>query len=77
MSAAHGVRITAAVEEAADRIVGSTRGSNAKQRFRATAECAREINGTAALTGTRAGVSVIRLPAAAVRPCEKCESRWP
>jgi hypothetical protein len=55
------VRITAAVEEAAaDRIVGSTRGSNAKPQFRATAECARETNGTAALTGTRAGVSVIR-----------------
>ena len=55
------MRITAAVEEeAADRIVGSTRGSNAKPRFRVTAECAREINGTAALTGTRADVSVIR-----------------
>ena len=50
---AYGVRITAVL--AAERIVGFTRGSNAKPRFQGTAATARAINGTA-VQGTRAGV---------------------
>src|SRR5262245_57153082 len=57
-SAAHGVRIMAAEQEAR-RIAGSTLGINAWRPFPATAECARAIHFTAA--GIRAGVSVIRL----------------
>jgi len=55
---AHGVRITAVV--AAERIVGSTHGSNAKPRFQGMAATARAINGTAAVERTRAGVNVTR-----------------
>ena len=41
------MHITAAAEAEAAQTAASTLGSNAKQRFRVTVECALAINGTA------------------------------
>ena len=53
------MHITAVVVAEAAQTAASTLGSNAKQRFRVTVECAHAINGTA--KEIHAAVNVIRV----------------